>query len=394
MLPAFMLAFMPEQTSQTQTGVQAFFAAEWKDAARRVMLARENADGRALERFLLAAWQVRSDQRLRTISRPQDCIGQPRPAMTDTTQEQMEPDSTVYKTLLESTKAIPWKIDWSSMQFAYIGPQIEQLLGWSPESWKTADDWAMRIHAEDREAVVNFCISQSKAGADHEADYRALTRDGEHVWIRDVVHVVRNDDGSPNALIGFMFDITERKKTEARLIELQKELEALSYRDGLTDVANRRMFDSALEVEWANAVSTRAPLSLIMLDIDYFKQYNDQYGHIRGDECLKQVARILSQTATRSRDFFARYGGEEFVLILPECDEKAALQVAQRCRNLILDAAIPHASSQVAEMVTISQGVATIVPSPMDQRIEFLELADRRLYRAKQLGRNCIAVDE
>lgn len=314
--------------------------------------------------------------------------------MTDTTQEQMEPDSTVYKTLLESTKAIPWKIDWSSMQFTYIGPQIEQLLGWSPESWKTADDWAMRIHAEDREAVVNFCISQSKAGADHEADYRALTRDGEHVWIRDVVHVVRNDDGSPNALIGFMFDITERKKTEARLIELQKELEALSYRDGLTDVANRRMFDSALEVEWANAVSTRAPLSLIMLDIDYFKQYNDQYGHIRGDECLKQVARILSQTATRSRDFFARYGGEEFVLILPECDEKAALQVAQRCRNLIIDAAIPHASSQVAEMVTISQGVATIVPSPMDQRIEFLELADRRLYRAKQLGRNCIAVDE
>ncbi|MFX7739828.1 diguanylate cyclase, partial [Acinetobacter baumannii] len=83
-------------------------------------------------------------------------------------------------------------------------------------------------------------------------------------------HVVRNPDGSPNALIGFMFDITERKKTEARLVELQKELEALSYRDGLTNVANRRMFDSALEVEWANAVNTRAPLSMIMLDIDYF----------------------------------------------------------------------------------------------------------------------------
>ncbi|KAF1043809.1 MAG: Phytochrome-like protein cph2 [Herbaspirillum frisingense] len=314
--------------------------------------------------------------------------------MTDASPDQMEPDSTVYKTLLESTKAIPWKIDWSTMKFAYIGPQIEELLGWTPESWQTADDWAMRIHAEDREAVVNFCISQSKSGVDHEADYRALTRDGEHVWIRDVVHVVRNPDGSPNALIGFMFDITERKKTEARLIELQKELEALSYRDGLTNVANRRMFDSALEVEWANAINTRTPLSLIMLDIDYFKQYNDTYGHIRGDECLKQVAETLSKAATRTRDFFARYGGEEFVLILPEADEKAALQVAQRCRKLVLDAAIPHEKSQVADTVTISIGVTTIIPSTQDHRIAFLERVDQRLYKAKQLGRNCIAVDE
>lgn len=314
--------------------------------------------------------------------------------MSEQTKDQMEPDSAVYKTLLESTKAIPWKIDWSTMKFTYIGPQIEKLLGWTPESWATAEDWAMRIHAEDREAVVNFCISQSKSGIDHEADYRALTRDGEHIWIRDVVHVVRNQDGSPNSLIGFMFDITERKKTEAHLVELQKELEALSYRDGLTNVANRRMFDSALEVEWTNALNNRAPLSLIMLDIDYFKQYNDHYGHIRGDECLKKVAAVLSKAATRSRDFFARYGGEEFVLILPEADAKAALQVAQRCRKLVLDEAIPHETSQVAEVVTVSLGVSTIIPSGQDQRIDFMETVDQRLYKAKQLGRNCIAVDE
>lgn len=314
--------------------------------------------------------------------------------MSQEMREQMEPDSAVYKTLLESTKAIPWKIDWATMKFTYVGPQIEQLLGWTQDSWATADDWAMRIHAEDRESVVNFCISQSKSGVDHEADYRALTRDGEHVWIRDVVHVVRNPDGSPNALIGFMFDITERKKTEARLAELQKELEALSYRDGLTNVANRRMFDSALEVEWNNALNNRTPLSLVMLDIDYFKQYNDQYGHIRGDECLKRVAEVLSAAATRTRDFFARYGGEEFVLILPEADAKAALQVAQRCRKLVLDAAIPHAKSQVADTVTISLGVSTIIPAQQDHRISFLEQVDQRLYKAKQLGRNCIAVDE
>ncbi len=127
-------------------------------------------------------------------------------------------DSAVYKTLLESTKAIPWKIDWKTMTFAYIGPQIAPLLGWTQQSWISANDWAERIHEEDRERVVNFCIAQSQNGIDHEADYRALTADGRYVWIRDVVHVQRNAAGETEALIGFMFDISERKKTEEQLL--------------------------------------------------------------------------------------------------------------------------------------------------------------------------------
>ncbi|MGL4436868.1 MAG: PAS domain-containing protein, partial [Giesbergeria sp.] len=100
-------------------------------------------------------------------------------------------DSAVYRTLLESTKAIPWRIDWASKRFTYIGPQIEELLGWTPGSWMSVDDWAARMHPEDRLQVVNFCVSQSQAGVDHEVDYRALTKDNGYVWIRDVVHVVR-----------------------------------------------------------------------------------------------------------------------------------------------------------------------------------------------------------
>ena len=123
-------------------------------------------------------------------------------------------DPTVYQTLLESTQAIPWKIDWASMTFAYIGPQIEPLLGWSRDSWRSVEDWALRMHPDDRERVVNFCVTQSQAGVDHEADYRALTRDNGYVWIRDVVHVVRNDQGEVQALIGFLLDISERKKNE------------------------------------------------------------------------------------------------------------------------------------------------------------------------------------
>lgn len=300
-------------------------------------------------------------------------------------------DHSVYKTLLESTKAIPWQIDWKSMTFSYIGPQIEQLLGWTPESWVSAQDWAERMHPEDREWVVNFCVSQSKSGVDHEADYRALTKDGDYVWIRDVVHVVRNTDGEVESLIGFMFDISERKKTEQQLLEMQKKLEELSFKDGLTGVSNRRMLDSVLEQEWTDARRNSQPLSLIVLDIDYFKQYNDHYGHIQGDDCLKRVAKVLSTAATRSRDFFARFGGEEFVLVLPETDATAAHKIAERCRGLIFKEQIPHASSGVSQLLTISLGVATVIPTHHDSPTVLMDAADRQLYKAKQQGRNCIA---
>jgi len=309
--------------------------------------------------------------------------------MTDFAPE-METDSDVYKTLLESTKAIPWKIDWATMRFAYIGPQIESLLGWSPASWVSAEDWATRMHPEDSAWVVDFCVSQSNAGTDHEADYRALTKDGGYVWIRDVVHVVRNEAGEVESLVGFMFDISERKKTEEKLLTLQKELEALSFKDGLTGVANRRMFDSILEVEWANARRTNQPLSMILLDIDYFKQYNDHYGHVQGDQCLKRMGQVLSSAATRSRDFVARFGGEEFVLVLPETDEESAAKIAERCRNLLFKEQIPHEKSLVSQILSVSLGVGTIVPAHTDESIAFIEEVDKRLYRAKQNGRNCI----
>jgi diguanylate cyclase (GGDEF)-like protein/PAS domain S-box-containing protein len=303
----------------------------------------------------------------------------------------LDADSAVYKTLLESTKAIPWKINWSTLQFSYIGPQIEALLGWSPDSWLTVEDWASRMHPDDRAWVVDFCVAQSKAGTDHEADYRALTKDGQYIWIRDVVHVVRKENGEVDSLIGFMFDITERKDTEQKLIELQKQLEELSFKDGLTGVFNRRMFDSVMEVEWANAKRNRQPLSLIMLDIDYFKQYNDYYGHIQGDECLKRVANVLACVATRSRDFFARYGGEEFILVLPETDEAAAFKIAERCRNVIFKSQIPHEKSLVSQLLTISIGISTITPTRNDEAIKFIATVDKQLYVAKEKGRNSIA---
>lgn len=300
------------------------------------------------------------------------------------------PQNDVYKTLLESTKAIPWQIDWSTMQFSYIGPQIEKLLGWTVDSWVSAADWIERMHPDDREIVPNYCIAQSKAGHDHEADYRALTKSGNYVWIRDVVHVVRDEQGEVTSLIGFMFDISERKKSEEEILRLQKELEHLSFKDGLTDLPNRRMFDSVVELEWLNAKRHRHPLSLILLDIDFFKQYNDCYGHLQGDTCLKQVAQILGQAVTRARDLIARFGGEEFVIVLPETDAVAARTIAERCQYLMQQANIPHQKSEVSDRLTISLGVNTIIPSQKDDLFTFIEKTDQQLYQAKQSGRNTI----
>ncbi|ODN67120.1 GGDEF domain-containing protein [Methylophaga muralis] len=296
----------------------------------------------------------------------------------------------VYKTLLESTKAIPWKIDWATLQFTYIGPQIEELLGWEPASWQTVEDWATRMHPEDRQWVVDYCVSQSQSGIDHEADYRALNKSGDYVWIRDVVHVVRKQNGQVDSLIGFMFDITERKKTEQELFKLQKELEELSFKDGLTGVANRRMFDNVIETEWLKARQNKQPLSLIVIDIDFFKEYNDCYGHLQGDDCLKQVATTLNNVAARSRDFFGRFGGEEFVMLLPETDNNAAWSIAERCRQALFKKQIPHDRSKVSQLLTISLGVSTMIPSINDEHNELIDRADKQLYQAKQKGRNCI----
>jgi diguanylate cyclase (GGDEF)-like protein/PAS domain S-box-containing protein len=307
--------------------------------------------------------------------------------MADNTQS-MAPDSDVYKTLLESTNAIPWKIDWKTLQFSYIGPQIEALLGWEPSSWVSVNDWAERMHPEDRAWVVDFCVAQSQSGTDHEADYRAMTKDGDYVWIRDVVHVVRDENGDVEALIGFMFDISERKETEQKLLDLQKELEELSFKDGLTGVPNRRMLDSVLDKEWMSARRDKQPLSILLIDIDFFKQYNDFYGHIVGDDCLKQVAETLSNTATRARDFFARYGGEEFVMVLPETDAEAAQKIAERCQKFIFKLQIPHQQSDVSQLLTISIGTGTIVPTHSHDLRDFIDTVDRALYQAKQQGRN------
>ncbi|MBL8283504.1 MAG: sensor domain-containing diguanylate cyclase [Acinetobacter johnsonii] len=300
----------------------------------------------------------------------------------------------VYKTLIESTLAIPWSIDWETKTFSYIGPQIEKVLGWKQDSWRTVEDWAMRMHENDRAWVVDFCVAQSISGVDHEADYRALTINGEYIWIRDVVHVVRKPDGEVDSLVGFMFDISERKKQEQELETLKKQLEEYSYQDGLTGIANRRFFEDSYQREWLNAQREQQPLTLILLDIDYFKQYNDHNGHLLGDACLKQIAQILKKSVSRPRDLVARFGGEEFILILPDTTQASAIEVVERILQSIRTADICHSTSPLDQRLSVSLGVKTIIPTQKNDKMAFLKEVDQNLYLAKERGRNGYVIQD
>lgn len=188
----------------------------------------------------------------------------------------------------------------------------------------------------------------------------------------------------------FVIPITKvRIRNHIRLKQQADLLESLSLLDGLTNIPNRRRFDETLLLEWKRAMRDETPLSLLMIDIDYFKQYNDHYGHGAGDICLQRVAATLAKNLARPNDLIARYGGEEFVVILPDTDQQAALQVAERLRECIIKLALPHACSEAESVVTISVGVATQIKIPeyfLPQTLN--DAADNALYMAKASGRN------
>ncbi|MGP1385032.1 MAG: sensor domain-containing diguanylate cyclase [Thainema sp.] len=183
-------------------------------------------------------------------------------------------------------------------------------------------------------------------------------------------------------------EIQQRERAQAALHDAVQALQQLVNLDGLTRIANRRCFDERLQQEWQKSVREQRPLALILLDVDYFKRYNDFYGHQAGDECLVKVAQAAAQAVKRSDDLVARYGGEEFVIILPNTDQNGAVRVAQRLQNAIRDLAIAHAQSEVSQTVTISMGIAQIVPQLDGSTDALVHLADQALYQAKQLGRN------
>lgn len=182
--------------------------------------------------------------------------------------------------------------------------------------------------------------------------------------------------------------VKARVRTHMRLKRRGDLLEQLVMLDGLTMIPNRRAFDDTCQREWRRAVRSRTPLSAVMMDIDHFKHYNDQYGHRAGDDCLIEVARALSQGPRRPGDFVARYGGEEFAAVLADTDFEGAMQIGERLREQVAALKLEHVDSGVATQVTVSIGVAAVMPSPLHSVQKLFEGADQALYQSKREGRN------
>ncbi len=178
------------------------------------------------------------------------------------------------------------------------------------------------------------------------------------------------------------------RASQMRLEELNMELLQLANLDGLTGLANRRYFNERYAEEWARAVRAKKPIALIMSDVDRFKVFNDNYGHLGGDDCLKQVAATIKKVVARPGDIVARYGGEEFIVALPNTNLEGAMYVAEKIRADVEQQAIPHQFSDISTHVTISLGVATVIPQPGTDPATLIKQADQYLYQAKNAGRN------
>ncbi len=280
-------------------------------------------------------------------------------------------------------------------QITACNASAERIIGLTPEQmmgrtsvdldWRTVQEDGSPFPGEQHPAMITLRTGKPQSNVVmgiHKSD-KTLT------WIsinsQPLFHLHQSQ---PYAVVTSFADITERKQVEEMLINQAQRDRLIATTDGLTQVANRRCFDRRLQSEWPTLIEGQKLLSLIMLDVDYFKRYNDCYGHQAGDTCLVKVASSAALAVRRSSDLFARYGGEEFAVILPHTDAAGAAAVAESIQKAIRDLGIPHQQSDVSEIVTVSMGIATVIPSFGSSPDELVALADRALYDAKQQGRD------
>ena len=281
-----------------------------------------------------------------------------------------------------------------------ISPAAKKIFGYEPEYEKFIGTMLMDyIVPEDVGRAKANIIRMYHGNFPRPNEYRGLRQDKSIFDIEVNSGFIHNAAGQPIKIVFIVRDITERKQAENQIKELFRQLEIEkniaqlnSITDSLTGLHNRRYLDEALRTEFFRLKRAGAQLSLIMLDVDYFKKYNDSYGHLAGDECLRQIGATLKSIVSRVPDIVARYGGEEFLVILPETDGKGATALSEQIRKAVEDLKIPNKASDIAEYVTISLGVVTAYTTGLSSPEQLVALADEAMYRAKQGGRNRIEV--
>ncbi|QJE01429.1 diguanylate cyclase [Massilia forsythiae] len=266
-----------------------------------------------------------------------------------------------------------------SGRIQYANPACDRYLGFAPDALvgRSLCDLLDGCTLRGGE-----CMGVLELGGNGTREVMIRHRDGELHAMDLTMTPMHADDG---LFVALLHDITHHKRSEDAL-------QRAALLDPLTKIANRRRFDAFLEQEWQRALRTGQPLSLIVLDVDHFKLYNDALGHAAGDACLRTVAQTLQGHAARPTDLAARYGGEEFVLLFPETPADGAARLAELVRAAVEDLQLPNPHSPTAPWLTVSVGVATIVPGPLDGSAQLFECADRAMYAAKAGGRNRVEI--
>jgi diguanylate cyclase (GGDEF)-like protein/PAS domain S-box-containing protein len=274
-------------------------------------------------------------------------------------------------------------------RFLTANPELAWMLG-----YETADvlvekmtDMATQMFANEEKAEeFFFALFEAEQLSRFRCEMKRI--DGADFWTLSYAHITRNETGRISGFYGFVIDISNTVRTEIRLQQMNEELIKLSILDGLTQIANRRCFDEVIDREWKRSRRDKTVLSLILCDIDFFKNFNDTYGHKAGDECLQAVAKAIEKSVKRPSDLVARYGGEEFAIILPNTEIPGACHVAEVIRNGVWNLSIPHKASRADQVVTLSLGVAGVIVDDQKNLKDLINRADKALYEAKAQGRN------
>jgi diguanylate cyclase (GGDEF)-like protein/PAS domain S-box-containing protein len=306
---------------------------------------------------------------------------------------ELQASEETYKTILMASPDDITIADLSG-RIIMVSEAAHKIFGYDPDEgpgMSVMDFIAPEDHERARANIVKM-LHGIRSGPN---EYRAIRKDKSCFDIEVNNSLIRDRQGNPVLMVLIARDITSRKKVEQQIQELVHQLEferdlakRNSLTDSLTGLSNRRSFDNALRTEFSRHKRSGSQLSLIMLDVDYFKKFNDHYGHSAGDDCLRQIAHTLKAVVERGHDIVARYGGEEFVVILPDTDRQGAAVLAGRIGEAVLRLALPHAQSDISEFVTISLGVAAAADHILTDGVQLVALADKALYQAKKDGRN------
>lgn len=299
------------------------------------------------------------------------------------------PEETNFRMLAENSGDVIMQLG-PDTKARYVSPSCTRLLGWLPEEMvgHGPEVFVPPEHLQNIAAAAALLLAGADEGEPLAIEIRR--KDGKTVWVETKARIVRDPlTGVPGDFVLIVRDITERKR-------LEEQLRSLAMTDGLTGLANRRAFDETLDREWRRTVGSAGQMSLLLLDIDRFKGFNDKYGHQVGDDCLRAVAAAMRDVLHRPGDLASRYGGEELAVILPDTDSEGALEIAERLRIAIENLGLPHDDNpEGGGHVTVSIGSATALSrsgGTIRMPEGLLLAADTALYKAKHKGRNRVEV--